>query len=559
MRLTWTMTSKLVNLALGLGLLGAVAAGCLVTNQNHCGLKEGACGVDQMCSVCAVDNNGCVAMETVLESGCQFAGDTSGSPSSATDTTSPTTISPTTTDSTVDPTFTTGTSDVTTTIGPTSMVTLTTTSDSSDTSTETTMSLECEGDVVGNPACGGDQPYCIDNDCVDCTRLNCSSIDMQKPTCAEDLGLCVGCLENSDCLDVAKPACDVDTATCKPCTEHNECEATACNLEEGTCMPETCVYFVDQTKGGPTPCNEEADGQSAVTALCTLQKAASLLKEGMPCTIKVKAGSQVQSAPTTIPEGNITVAIVPYANLPSLSVPNDAAITINPGNRVYMSRIPITNSMPTSNPAIECDDAVLWLDGQSIFNTVTALHAKDCRVHIRRSIIFGHKSGGLDIEGVTAGKAQLWLENSYVTSMTSAFFGAIRLIGSAEAHLRYSTVALVKSPVASIGCTNGFTGSLTIRNSAIIGAKPLYGVACKVTVETSHESFEVNQGELAATFSSFNGGQFQAKPGGPLMDKAVWKAMDLVWMSPDPKTDQDGTARPKVDGAADYAGADRPQ
>lgn len=553
MRSTWTMTSKLraLNLALGLGLLGSFAAGCLVTNQNHCGLNQGACGAGQMCSVCEVDNNGCVPSETVLESGCAFGGGTTSGPTSATDTTITTTSSPTTTESTVDPSLSTETADVTTTIGPTSMVTLTTTEDPSDTSTETTVGPMCVGDVVDNPACAGETPYCVDGNCVGCTSLNCNEIDPKKPACAQDLGLCVECLSNSDCLSEDKPVCDGDTATCKPCSEHEECETTACDLETGMCLPDSCVFFVDHTKGGDHPCNDAADGLSPDSPLCTLPAAAARLQEGKPCTIKVKVGTQFQSLPTVIEPGAITVAIIQYGNSPpSLSVTPDPAITISAGNRVYMSRIAITN---TSNPAIECEGGILWLDNQRIFNTKTAMHVKDCKVHIRRSIIFGHTAGGLDIQGTAADSAHLWVENSYITSMTSSTFGAIRLLGLAKADLLYTTIALVKSVVPPIECWNGFTGAINIRNSAIIGAMPLYGAACmgKVSVTTSHESFETTQADLADTFSSFNGGQFQALSGGLLEGKAKW-------LTGDPKKDQDGTARPKMNDEEDYAGADRP-
>lgn len=564
MRSTWTMTSKLralastlastLGLASALGLVGSFAAGCLVTNQNHCGLNAGACGDGMMCSVCAVDNNGCVPSDSVLDAGCQFGDASTGGPTSVTGTTTVTNPT-TTTESTVDPSISTTFDPTTSTVGPTTEVTGTSTVDPSDPSTATTMMPPCDGPVVDNPNCSGDTPYCIDQDCVGCTDpgFNCATVDPMKPACEETSNLCVECQSHSDCLNADKPACDLDTATCKPCISHDECEATACDLETGECLPESCVYYVDATKGGNTPCAEDNDGKTKEQPICSLQKAVTLLQPGKPCTIKVKAGSQFQTLPTVVAPGDITVAIVHYGDTPpTLQVPTDPAITVQSGNRVYMDSIAITNSVPTSSPAIECDDAILWLDNQRVNNTKTALHANECRVHVRRSIIFGHTFGGLDIQGNDGNKAQLWLENTYITSMNSSIFGAIRLFGAAKADLLYSTIALVKSAVPTIECVGGFTGTIKIRNSAIIGAAPLYGVACvpKLTKTTSHESNEGSQAELSGTFSSFFGGQYQAKVNGTLLDVAEW-------LPGDPKLDQDGTHRPKVQGP-DYAGADRP-
>ncbi len=446
------------------------------------------------------------------------------------------------------------TSVTTTSVTTTGTSTSTSTSDSGSTNTsETTVGLACEGEVVNNPKCTGDTPYCVDKDCIGCASLECATIDPDKPTCEMTSGQCVECLEHSDCLSAEKPACDTDTATCKACSEHDDCKATACDLETGMCLPETCVYYVDLTKAGEFPCSDAGDGKSPESAFCTLQKAATLLQADKPCTIKVKAGTQFQTAATVIPKGNITVAIVAYGGfVPSLSVPTDPSITIQSGNRVYMNRITITNSSPSSNPAIECNDAILWLDSQRIYNTKTALNANDCRVHIRQSIIFGHTFGGLDIQGSDPAKAQLWLENSYITSMNSSIFGAIRLIGAVKADLLYSTIALVKSAVPTIECVANFSGTINIRNSAIVGAAPRYGAACmpKLTLTTSFESDKINQADLGGTFSAFNGGVYQAKVGGTLTDVASWQPGD-------PKVDQDDTPRPKAMGP-DYAGADRP-
>ncbi len=467
------------------------------------------------------------------------AADTStGSPVSPTTTTEPGTSS-STSSSPPDTSTSTTTAPGTTSIPP----------EESTSSTGTVGPGECTGEVLNNEYCGGNTPYCVAEQCVGCPDVDCGTIDVNKPACFESSGICVECQEHSDCPSEAKPACDKDTATCKGCSEHEECPETACDLETGMCMPTDCVYYVNLTKAGNFPCNDASDGKATETPLCTLQKAATLLEPNKPCTIKVTSGTQNQSLPTEIAAGPITVAIVHYGTTPNLISPNNPALTVNAGNRVYMNRISITDA---GNPAIECTGGALWLDNQRINNTGTALSALDCEVHVRRSTLFGHTSGALDIQGKEAGKAHLWVENSYITLMNSNVFGAIRLIGSAKADLLYTTIALVKSAVPPIECVVGFTGSLDIRNSAIIGPAPRYGANCmpKLNIVTSYESTEATQAALAETFSTFGSGQFQAQPEGPLRDVAMW-------MPGDPAVDHDGTPRPKVAGP-DFAGADRP-
>ncbi len=556
MRSPWTMTKFTTALAFAAGSLAAL--GCPVINQNHCALTALPCGEGMMCSNCASENNGCVSVDTPLGDGCLFDSQTSN-PGPTTDT--PPTTSSTTLTETTDNTESTPTTVEPTTVGPSTEPTTltTTTSDTTDTSTtETTEAGPCTGVVIGNPQCGGTEPYCVDGECIGCTNpaLDCGDVEENKPACEENSGLCVECQVNADCAgNEDKPACDLNTATCVPCSAHEQCPATACNLETGQCFPKDNVLYVDNTTVEPNECsNDKNDGKSPEFPLCTLQAALLKVAEGVPTTIKVKKGAKAQNLPSEVPEGALTVAIVHYgAVVPSLSVGlGSPVLTVSPGNTVFINRLQIINITPFSDAAISCTGAVLWMDRQLIFNAKTAVRTNNCRFHLRQSIVTGNTFGGLDLNGADPALSRVWIENSFVTENQGSKFGAMKLGGNTNVEILYSTIALNSSPVPQIECLN-WTGLLEVRNSAIIHPDPQhYGADCgNRTIVSSWDSFEADEAALKPLFASIDDGVFIARTGGPLEGVAVWQTGD-------PRLDFDTTPRPTVNCTPDYAGAERP-
>ena len=559
MRSSWTMMKLRTGLALGaLGLSLGTAVGCTVTNLNHCGLNAGACGEGMACSMCAIENDGCVPQGPPLEEACAFVSASSepGTTGPQTTTTQPTTVAPT--DTSEDGTGT--TFDPTTNPGTATDTTSTTDATTLDETSGTTEPLPpCEGEVVGNKNCGGDVPYCVQNKCVGCSELDCSEVEPEKPTCAVDLGLCVECQAHSDCESVDEPACNSGTATCEACTSHDQCPATACNLETGQCFPPENVLYVDNTP----PCSNDTPewGTLPTEAVCTLQNAMSRLVEGVPTTIKIKNGNKLQNLPAAVPEGTYIVAIGHYGNtIPSLALASDdPALTVQAGNIVFMNRVSIYNMMPVSAPLIECAGqalgARLWLERQRISSGGTAIRANNCLVHIRRTTITSNsKIGGVDIDGLDPERAKLWIENSHITENNGTKFGAVRMGGVVDGSILYSTIALNKGLLPPVECVNNWAAKLTVRNSALMSIGPTVGGGCigADLVTNAVKEDATAKGDLGAYFSGFSDGVFQAKIGGALKGQAVW-------LQGDPAVDHDGTPRPTEHGTADYAGADRPE
>ena len=564
MRSSWTMLKLRTGLALGaLGLSLGTLAGCPVTNLEHCALNQGACGEGLACSMCAVDNNGCVPQGALVEDACVFASGTSDpthSTSGQTTTSDPTTVTPTGGSDTSENTFNPTTLPVTTTTGDTS-----TTGDTTDESTVTTESTMCMDDVVANPACGGEAPYCVDGTCVGCGELDCSVVEPTKPTCAADLGLCVECQAHNDCATLEKPACNLATATCMPCNSHDQCPATACNLETGQCFPKETVLYVDNSPDIVCSDGKDDAGFSPGDPICTLQNAISRLTEGVEWTVKIKTGTKAQNGPTELPPGDFTVAIMHYGNtVPSLILMfADPALTVNEGNTVFMNRVGIYNPLAASDPLVACvggaTGARLWFERQRIFTGKTAIRANNCRVHVRRSTITNNAIGAIDIDGLDPNLAKLWIENSNVTDNNGIKFGAIRVGEKVDVSILYSTIALNKGPpmVAPIECLNNWDAKMTIRNSALVNSGPLFGGGCAaMDLPDSDVNLLLpgsgDKGTLGNVFSGFSDGVYQAKIGGALKDRAIW-------YTGDPAVDYDENLRPTNDGDRDYAGADRPE
>jgi hypothetical protein len=529
--------------------LGALA-GCVVINKDHCAYAKTECAEGLVCSACAVDNNGCVAPASVQDEMCLVREGTStgGTVSTTSDpsATDPTTTTLTTSTSTSDSTSSSVTTEPTTVTG-------TDTSDTTGTSSTTDM-IECLGEVV-TEMCAGDTPYCVDMMCVGCDKLSsCKEFEPDKPACEVSSGRCVECISNDDCIDVDQPACDGETATCVPCTEHSQCPETACNLETGQCFPTDSVLYVYNEVN---TCSEKADyGLTEAKPLCTLNAALKRAVVGKPLTIKIKPSVKSQSLPAGLPAGAFVVAIVPQdALVPSLlmAAKDFPVLSLASGNKVFMLKVAIQSSIGVTGSAVECADASLWLDRQKIFSNDVAIHADNCLLRLRRTVIFSNTGGGLDVEGSDPLKANVSLENSYLTENNGSSFGGLRLAGAASAKILYSTVALNNGAAAPIDCLPGWSGKLELRNSAIVGAGAHFGAGCNKPVPvTCFESDVSDKNTLKrTTFLGFGEGIFTALEGGVLEGKAVWKKGD-------PVSDFNDTARPTTENAADYAGADRP-
>ena len=536
-----TILRTLGPLALAAGGSFGALTGCIVLNPNHCAYSGDACEEGLVCSKCAVDNDGCVPAVAVVDDQCFYVeGSSTAGPDTATTVQGSTTVEPPTTGSAT-------VGDSSSTVDPT--LPPVTSSETTATSGEP----PCDAAVVvDNPLCGGDAPYCLDGACVGCGELpSCAAVEPDKPACEPGSGLCVGCVTSDDCDAVATPVCDTDLATCVKCTEHEQCPETACNLATGECFPPENILYVNNTNNPDLniDCDDTTGGATQAEPLCRLQKALAKIPVGVPTTIKLAPGSG-QVFPASMMPGDRVVAIVPDGKVPSLVVDGMfSALSLSPGNQLFMYRVGIYNNSPLNDPAIACDGARLWLDRQKIYNTRTAIAGDDCMIHVRRSVITGNVDGGVTLSGSVPGAATLWVENSYITSNDGAVSGALTLSGEASAQLLYTTIAANGGPIATIDCIN-WSGTLDLINSAVVDTSPLISATCMPNVSGTYTS-AANDPDPYKVFEGMLDGVFSAQEGGALKGVATWGG-NL------PRVDYNGDPRPTMEGAMDYAGADVP-
>ncbi len=544
-----------------LGMFGGML-NCQVVNTSHCAYEgsQTVCGEGLMCSKCEIDNNGCVAPDAVPVE-CKLEAQTSGTTNDPETTTTGPTTSTSTTDTSSDTSLPTNTEVTTIDVTDPSSTSTSTTTDPDTTATSNTTGTECDPDE-GNAGCIDDmKPYCTpEGMCISCADGDCDELDPGKPVCSPG-GRCVECVDSNDCSDGL--FCDTDTATCKTCTMHEQCAATACNLQTGMCFPGDNVIFVENTPNGQTvkcsdlPANE---GHTETMPLCRLSVALTRAMPGEPLTIKLKQGQLQQNQANPVPPG-ATVAIVRKDNTPVSLVRNgtEPALSVTEGSQVFVDRISAVSSPAgMTQQLFLCDGAELWLERVSVFNGKAGILARQCMLHVRRSVVFQNVSGGIDVTETTMdGMSKLWLENSYVTDNGDVF--GVRASNNSFLEIVYSTIAgnTKGVNVAAISCTAIPPANMRLRNSLIASATGNF-TTCNFAMPdddlTNAKFIKDTLQSLvdAGIAQSHSEGVVKAKAGGPLKDVAIW-------LTGDPVHDYDAlNVRPNVDGTKDYAGADVP-
>lgn len=547
---------RTLSAALCAGAVIGFSSGCIIINKSHCGYTEAGadnpCPDGYVCSMCAVENNGCVPIDQKdsIKTECLMgatSGTTTTQATSTTDPTDTTTIAPptTTTATTVAPT--TDTDTTTSTGTDTSAVTETSTTDTTETSS-TTMPVECMGDIV-DETCS--PKYCLPTGvCGGCQGFpdgtTCEGLSPDKPVCDGDSGVCSECSADdvSHC-PVEQPACDTETGMCTECTEHAQCPDTACDIETGMCFPKERVYYVKGSVNCP------GDGTFG-KPFCDF--AGVPIEVGQPTTIKVIA-SGTSSGPLSLPAGAV-VAIVREGNqFPILTAAGNLFPTLQVtggGTRVYTWRVQFRDG---HGSVARCTNgAHLWLHDTTIFSDNTddarAIEASGCDVRVVRSMI--NDCGN----GIQVANGDLRVESSFLISNgNNGQFGAFNFVSNAKARVVFSTMVLNHASPSTFTCTGVGTKDVVIRNSAVVGMMPLSSPDC-VSFDGGVTKEAVDMNDLTATmtgwFTLHPSGYYTPKLSGgvdPLEEQAEWAPGDPLF---------DFTGDPIPQQGKVWAGADQP-
>ncbi len=490
---------------------------------------------------------GCPGAPGETESGsASDSASSSGSTSDGTDATvNPMVTDPITTTET-DPTgMTAGESESGTTMNPTNPT------------ESTTMSMtECSD---ADPCSDAAAPFCVGGKCVPCDQADaaaCVDLDAAAPVCSE--GACVECSADDKALcEGNKPVCGADN-TCAACTDHPECPDSACNLETGACFGLDYVIYVDKA----APC-DVGDGTMAMPFCKIVQAFDKMLADDVSLgwTIKIKSGNYVED-PLVVPEGALVVMSSWDGIQPKIRATPGSGPTLSVSNatNLYIDRLAF--NLNDEYNGIVCASAKVWIDGSRMAsNAGQGYESTECDTWVRNSVIFKNGSGGL----ASYGAGQTWITNTYVTgngTQNLDDYGGLRSSQGNEMHIRYSTVAnnLTGTGPRSLHCTAD-AAPTEIRNSVLIAFTNMNSVDCPGgTFSNSALDEGAIDGDtnLVATiddlvnfFSPPNNGVYAALPGTGLDGLALW-------VTGDPTTDFDGTARINTDGEKDFAGADKP-
>lgn len=450
------------------------------------------------------------------------------------------------------------------------------------------------------PGCGpcpADAPYCHIGMCIPCggsSQVDCVTLSGDPDTpvcnpntghcvqcftggdcdpslfCDPDLGLCGECLVDADCVsNPAGPICDEATRTCRGCDEHAEC-AVACELDTGVCFPDnTPVYHA-------TPDDKNCETSTTcdmVAPCCSVQLAVD--RALMVDTSATFVAVRLHAGLNFKPDGVLSLINPPYTDR-IYAVLGDASSKFEPAmpqatpvvhfgnagaspttNKLFLANISIAGA--DSPAGIGCEGGLLWVDDTTIANVThtsngSGLSADNCRLVARRTLLSGNQQGLSAISN-----ANVELVNTIIgaSSLVEVVLGA-----STTLDANYITV-VDADDVPSGLLSASLTKSVTIRNSALLAVTDpsILSSDASLTIEHSAVTDDVLMGGTntlltpAQAMTAFVDWQsnwlLNASPGNPLENVALWDKGS-------PTTDFQKQPRPAVEGAMDYAGADRP-
>lgn len=413
---------------------------------------------------------------------------------------------------------------------------------------------ECEpSEGIDNDACADPAaPYCgPDKVCGGCDAIDCAAVSAGTPTCDAVSGLCVQCTADAtDACAGTTPVCDAATSTCVGCTAHAECDSGACDFATGACF--AAILYVDRAA--------TCDGDGSPEApFCEISDAVANAGKLEPTVVRVKP-SPTAYTKSVVVAANRKVAIVRDGNNTArLEVDGLDSLVVNDGATVYVQSLQISKG--DVNKGVFCQiGSTVWLERTNIVDRKgLAIEGVACDIKLRQSKIYLNLAGGLRLTG-----GSVDLINSFVVSNGNSFstVAGATLTNNAALTAIYSTFADNDGKAGvedSLECAG--QGAVALRNSILFGQSDASSVDCAgATATNSVFDSAALTGEGNVTIKLLDPAWFVAPQTGNFSIVADTPFKDVaVWRTGDPGGDYDGDARPSDDGAADYAGADRPE
>jgi hypothetical protein len=378
--------------------------------------------------------------------------------------------------------------------------------------------------------CDDQTPICVAGTCVACSSATdpdaaCMSRDPDAPVCVGDA--CMQCDEDNQTVCTGTvPICDLATNTCVGCTAHAQCPASACHLDEGSCLPDDVVYWVDGDAGNCLA----ADGTIAAP-FCTIGAAVDLVGQASRATIRIAATGAPYGETIVIDGDRVVALLADGAESPAWFGIAAPTLTVE-GATVFAERIGWRSN--ALDPAVALDDATAWIDrSEIVLNQGGGIELVSGSIlHLRTSVIGAGGSGLADRQALLVDGSTIDVVASTIAGNDGSMTQSIRCVGGGGGSVRSSIVVGLDPP--SISCLG-----LEVDDSAI----DTMGLGGGGNLE----------------LDDFNAGWFVDAAGGDfhLVAGTAFEGLG-VWHTGDPTVDLDGDPRPDRDGAPDVAGADVP-
>lgn len=268
------------------------------------------------------------------------------------------------------------------------------------------MCAQCES----NPDCDSTAPVC-DSDahlCEACTLDQDCEDRVGATRCFVTGGACVACLDAGDCTTPSAPVCDEVDHACRGCTADSECESTVCDEEAGECIAEANVVFV-ATSGTGTACTRAAPCGTFATGLAAVT--------GTRDVVSVAAGTFVEN----VVINGLAVTVLSNGATVQSSALNVDAVSITGGANVTIDGLTITGAQGTGDPVgLRCGGgapSTFRLRRSTVTGNDGGIAITGCEFSIVNNMITRNGGpataiGGVDIAGITTGTLHELLFNT---------------------------------------------------------------------------------------------------------------------------------------------------
>jgi hypothetical protein len=350
------------------------------------------------------------------------------------------------------------------------------------------------------------------------------------PLCDLAAGVCVECLESTDCTSATEPVC-IDRA-CAPCSDDDQCASAVC-LPDGACADPTRVLYASPT-GTDVLCSQgmPCDVDTAFTLVTPIRD-----------IIDLADGAYVRSTPLNIA---VPLVVSGYgATFQSTTAQNEALFVVTEGGDLTVLGL---STQATMGLHVTCAAARLRLhrtrfDGGRFTGTIL------CEVAIERATIINMQYYGLYIGG-----GPMTISNSYIVDNGGmSVIGGLYTDSIVSGTIEYTTIAHNRhngggQSTGALVCNNS---TFTVRNSIFAGNQlPGIQPACDVdysVVDTGFVGGPNNQ-PIDPMFVAPLADDFHLSPASPARGLADPLSVMAI--------DGDGEPRPQPVGGASDPGAD---